>query len=98
LFCEYDSGHDNGPRFAHGLPKECPDGDARRCPDFPGLPFLAPDLSATVYGGRIALGKMGQYYTFRSGQYQREYPPFPPPVDENSGCPPLQDEATTWLP
>lgn len=60
LFCEYDSGHDNSPRFAHGLPKECPDGDARRCADFPGLPFLAPDLSATVYGGRVALGKMAR--------------------------------------
>ncbi len=60
LFCEYDSGHDNSPRFAPGLPKECAERDARLCPDFPGLPYLAPDLSAAVYGGRIALGKIAR--------------------------------------
>ncbi|HVU15186.1 MAG TPA: hypothetical protein VHD90_28125 [Phototrophicaceae bacterium] len=56
-FCEYDTGHDNSPRFA-GLPHACPDKDARRCSQEGGLPYLAPDLSATVYGGRVALAQM----------------------------------------
>lgn len=56
-FCEYDTGHDNSPRF-RGLPKRCLDGDASRCPQAGGLPYLAPDLSATMYGGRRALAAM----------------------------------------
>ncbi len=56
-FCEYDTGHDNSPRFA-GLPHEAQGGDARHCPTDPRLPYLAPDLSATVYGGRRALAQM----------------------------------------
>jgi hypothetical protein len=56
-FCEYDTGHDNSPRF-RGLPKRCPGDDASRCPQAGGLPYLAPDLSATVYGGRRALAGM----------------------------------------
>ena len=60
LFCEYDSGHDNSPRFAPGFPKECAERDARRLPDFPGLPYVAPDLTATVYGGRVALARMAR--------------------------------------
>jgi hypothetical protein len=58
-FCEYDTGHDNSPRF-RGKPKQCPNGDARVCPAVEGLPYLAPDLSATVYGGRIALAAMAR--------------------------------------
>lgn len=56
-FCEWDTGHDNSPRF-RGLPRDCPSGDARRCPEAKGLPYLAPDLSASVYGGRKALSRM----------------------------------------
>jgi hypothetical protein len=56
-FCEYDTGHDNSPRF-RGKPHNCPGADARVCPNVPGLPYLAPDLSATVYGGRVALAAM----------------------------------------
>jgi hypothetical protein len=56
-FCEYDTGHDNSPRFL-GIPKKCPNGDASVCPAEDRLPFLAPDLSASVYGGRVALSKM----------------------------------------
>jgi len=59
-FCEYDTGHDNSPRFT-GLPKECPDRDASVCPKAGLLPYLAPDLSATVYGGRVALSKMAAH-------------------------------------
>lgn len=58
-FCEYDTGHDNSPRF-RGLAKACPGGDAAVCPDLPGLPYLAPDLSASVYGGRVALAAMAE--------------------------------------
>lgn len=56
-FCTYDTGHDNSPRWA-GIPNRCPDGDARKCPSLPSLPRLSPDLSATVYGGRVALAAM----------------------------------------
>ena len=56
LFCEYDTGHDRSPRLS-GLPHACPDGEARNLPAGNELPWLAPDLSATVYGGRIALAR-----------------------------------------
>lgn len=59
-FCEYDTGHDNSPRWA-GVPKQCPDHDARIMPPVARLPRLCPDLSATVYGGRLALAKMAKY-------------------------------------
>jgi hypothetical protein len=58
-FCEYDTGHDNSPRWT-GVPKQCPDHDARIMPPVGGLPRLCPDLSATVYGGRVALAKMAK--------------------------------------
>jgi hypothetical protein len=58
-FCEFDTGHDNSPRWK-GMPRSCPDEDAAVCPDAPGLPYLAPDLSATVYGGRVALAAMAR--------------------------------------
>lgn len=57
LFCQFDSGHDGSPRLK-GLPCECPDGDASKCPSVGKLPYVAPDLSATVYGGRVALAGM----------------------------------------
>ncbi len=57
VFCGYDTGQDNSPRFK-GIPWACPQGDARQCPHVPGMPRLAPDLSATVYGGRVALAGM----------------------------------------
>jgi hypothetical protein len=56
-FCTYDTGMDNSPRWK-GMPNTCPNGDARLCPKAPGLPRLCPDLSATVYGGRVALAAM----------------------------------------
>lgn len=56
-FCTYDTGMDNSPRWA-GLAPECPEGDARLCPRNPTLPRLCPDLSATVYGARVALSAM----------------------------------------
>ena len=56
-FCTYDTGHDNSPRWA-GIPNRCPDGDARKVPSIPSMPRLCPDLSATVYGARVALASM----------------------------------------
>ncbi len=58
-FCTYDTGHDNSPRW-NGIPNRCPDADARKCPPLASLPRLCPDLSATVYGGRVALAAMAK--------------------------------------
>jgi len=58
-FCTYDTGHDRSPRWLN-MPNTCENRDARICPKAPGLPRLCPDLSATVYGGRVALGKMAR--------------------------------------
>ncbi len=56
-FCTYDTGHDNSPRW-DGIPNRCPDGDARKCPPIATMPRLCPDLSATVFGARMALAHM----------------------------------------
>lgn len=56
-FCEYDTGHDNSGRF-HGISKRCPMDDAKICPAEPGMPRIAPDLTATLYGGRMTLAKI----------------------------------------
>ncbi len=58
-FCTYDTGHDNSPRW-QGIPPQCPDKDAKKHPAIPTLPRLCPDLSATVYGGRVALSAMAK--------------------------------------
>lgn len=58
-FCTWDTGHDNSPRWK-GMPNRCPDADARKCPPVASLPRLCPDLSATVYGGRLALAAMAR--------------------------------------
>ena len=64
-FCEYDTGHDRSPRF-RGWPRECPNHDARQCPDAPGAPRLAPDLSASRMGGQRALAKMARALNLES--------------------------------
>lgn len=47
-FCTFDTGHDLSPRFWH-VPDRCHHGDAARYdPDAPGLPLVAPDLTANV--------------------------------------------------
>jgi hypothetical protein len=56
-FCTYDTGNDNSPRFA-GIPNQCPNKDAKQCPPVSSLPRLCPDLSATIYGQRVALAEM----------------------------------------
>jgi hypothetical protein len=59
-FCTYDTGHDNSPRWK-GIPNACPDGDARKCPPMASMPRLCPDLSATVFGARVALAEMATH-------------------------------------
>lgn len=55
--CNWDTGHDNSPRHRHfGQPDHFPDFDTKKYPDCPY--FLAPDLSATKYGGRMAMAEM----------------------------------------
>ncbi len=66
-FCTWDTGHDNSPRWA-GMPNACPDRDARKCPPNPSLPRLCPDLSATVYGGRMALAQMAYLLNKKSAE------------------------------
>jgi hypothetical protein len=58
-FCTYDTGMDNSPRW-NGIPNACPGGSAKNCPPIATMPRLCPDLSATVYGGRVALAKMAK--------------------------------------
>ena len=58
-FCTWDTGHDNSPRWI-GMPNRCPDADARKLPPESSLPRLSPDLSATVFGGRVALAAMAR--------------------------------------
>lgn len=57
-WCEFDTGHDNSPRFA-GVPRFCPDGAGVRPEGV--VPRLAPDLSANLYSSRLALSKMAQH-------------------------------------
>lgn len=56
-FCAYDTGQDNSPRW-DGVSDACPDGDARRFTPGQSVPRLCPDLSATVFGARVALSAM----------------------------------------
>ena len=56
-FCTFDTGQDNSPRWA-GVSDECPDHDARKFTPGQSVPRLCPDLSASVYGARVALSAM----------------------------------------
>ncbi|MFM6966725.1 MAG: MGH1-like glycoside hydrolase domain-containing protein, partial [Rhodoluna sp.] len=56
-FCAFDTGQDNSPRWA-GVSDACPDNDARKFAPASTVPRLCPDLSATVFGARIALSSM----------------------------------------
>jgi hypothetical protein len=58
-FCTYDTGNDNSPRWA-GIPNQCPGKEAKNCSPIASLPRLCPDLSATVYGARVALAAMAK--------------------------------------
>ncbi len=71
-FCTYDTGMDNSMRWK-GIPNRCPDADARKCPPLATMPRLCPDLSATVYGGRVALAAMARALGKRSEAAQWEH-------------------------
>ena len=59
MFCEYDTGHDNDPRVTDdGIPRACPEENANNMPDLPVMPILSVDLSAMLYGNRIALAEL----------------------------------------
>jgi hypothetical protein len=68
-FCTYDTGMDYSPRW-NWIPRQCPDADARKFAPDPTMPRLSPDLSATVYGGRIALAAMAKALG-KSGEHAR---------------------------
>lgn len=55
--CYWDTGHDHSGRH-QGQPNHFPDFDAKKYPDCPF--FLAADLSATKYGGRVAMAEMAE--------------------------------------
>lgn len=56
-FCTWDTGQDHSPRW-RGVSDGCPNGDAKQCPQGQTVSRLCPDLSATVYGARVALSAM----------------------------------------
>lgn len=58
-FCTYDTGMDNSRRWL-GIPDATPDRDAKRHADLPQLPYLCPDLSATMFGARQAMASMAR--------------------------------------
>ena len=61
MYCEYDTGHDNDPRVTDdGIPHSCPGNDAVNMPDLPIMPVLSVDLSAMLYGARIALSELSE--------------------------------------
>ena len=72
-FCTYDTGMDNSMRWK-GIPNRCPDADARKSPAIASMPRLCPDLSATVYGGRVALAAMARALGKKSeaAQWERD--------------------------
>ncbi|MBI4975937.1 MAG: hypothetical protein HZC28_00550 [Spirochaetes bacterium] len=59
MYCEWDTGHDNSPRVMDGgIPHGCPDKEAKNMPDLPIMPVLSVDLSAMLYGNRMALADL----------------------------------------
>ncbi|MDX9981333.1 MAG: trehalase family glycosidase [Lentisphaeria bacterium] len=61
MYCEWDVGHDNSPRVTDGgIPHGCPDREAANMPDIPCMPVLSVDLSAMLYGGRMALAELAR--------------------------------------
>ena len=61
MYCTYDTGHDNSRRAMDGdLPGKCPGEYAGNMPALPCMPILAADLSATRYGGLVALAELAE--------------------------------------
>lgn len=61
-FCTYDTGHDLSPRFWH-VPNSPFRGEPDRYdPDNPRLPFIAPDLTASVACSRDYLARIAEEF------------------------------------
>jgi len=61
MYCEWDTGHDNDPRVTEdGIPHTCPGNDSVNMPDLPLMPVLSVDLSAMLYGNRMALAELAE--------------------------------------
>ena len=61
MFCEYDMGLDWSPRcHRRDISPFCPEYDAAKCRVIDGFPLAAPDMSAVVYGARLALAQMAE--------------------------------------
>ena len=59
MYCEWDTGHDASPRVTDGgIPHGCPEREAKNMPGLPLMPVLSVDLSAMLYGGRLALAEL----------------------------------------
>lgn len=59
-FCTFDTGHDLSPRFWFA-PDRCLGGEASRCdPEAPGVPYIAPDLTANVACQRTYLAQIAE--------------------------------------
>ena len=59
MYCEYDTGGDKQRRVIDGgLKGRCPGNDACNMPDLEIMPIVSVDLSAMMYGSRVALSQM----------------------------------------
>lgn len=61
MYCAFDTGHDNSPRVTDGgIPNQTAGLFAGNMPDLPCMPLIAADLSATRYGGLLALAELAE--------------------------------------
>ena len=71
-FCAFDTGHDLSPRFWHVPDTPHLNDPALVNPDSPILPFLAPDLTASVYCSRKYLGQMARELGLQGDQWREK--------------------------
>lgn len=71
-FCAFDTGHDLSPRFWHVPDTPHLNDPALVNPDSPILPFLAPDLTASVYCSRKYLGQMARELGLSDDQWREK--------------------------
>ncbi len=61
MYCSFDTGHDNSPRVKDGgIANQTEGAFAGNMPDLPCMPLIAADLSATRYGGAVALAELAE--------------------------------------
>lgn len=71
-FCAFDTGHDLSPRFWHVPDTPHVDDPKQYDPSSPILPFLAPDLTASVYCSRKYLAKMAEELGMASAPWEEK--------------------------